>query len=104
MERPTRTHYDSTMTHNDPQRPTTTPLQPHYDPVRWTMTHNDPLRPHNDPTTIHNDPLRPHYDPTTSHDDQKTSHNDPQVHNNPTTISTCASGSFAFPANFDHMC
>jgi hypothetical protein len=48
----------------------------------------------------HNDPQ----DPTMSHNDQKTSHNDPQVHNNPTTSSAWASGSFAFPANFDYMC
>ena len=99
-----------TTTHNNPQRPTTTPLRPtttHYDPQRSTTT---PQRPHNDPqlvlsTTTHYDPTTTPQRPTTTpqrpHDDQKTSHNEPQVHNNPTTISACASGSFAFPANFD---
>jgi hypothetical protein len=100
---PTMTHNDPTTTHYDPQRPTTTPLRP-------TMTHNDPTTTHYDPlrpTTTHYDPQRPHNDPlrsTMTHNDPTTSHNDPQVHNNPTTISACASGSFAFPANFDHMC
>ena len=91
-----------TKTWNDPQRPTTThyvPQRPTPTPQRRTTIHNDPQR----PTTTHNDPQRPTTTPqraTTT----KNSHNDPQVHNNPTTISACASGSFAFLANFDHMC
>jgi hypothetical protein len=96
-QRPTTTQQRPTMTHYDPQRPTTTPQRPHYDPLR---PHYDPTTTHYDPTTTHNDPQRP----TRPHNDQKTSHSDPQVHNNTTTISACASGSFAFPANFDHMC
>ena len=55
MERPTTTH-------NDPLRPTTTPLRP-------TTTHNDPQRPHYDPlrpTTTTQQPTTTHYDPQRS--------------------------------------